>query len=237
MSLSYPPSAVIFDCDGVLVDTEPLHYKAYQEVLQPFGLGYDYEAYLNLYIGFDDRDAFLAVFEQAKRPLEPPALEGLIDAKSKALQAIASRGIPSFPGVVALVQDLVDHGVPLAVASGALRSEVEMFVSVLGLSQAFRIIVGADDVSRSKPDPETYILALERLRENMGLPRLDPRSCIAIEDTPAGIRSAKGADLFVIAVANSYPVDHLNQADHVVESLAELKAADLEKLIRPKDRG
>jgi beta-phosphoglucomutase len=223
--------AVIFDCDGVLVDSEPLHYRAFQTVLGPLGLEHSYEHYLEHYIGFDDRDAFLEAFREAGRVLDGEALTHLIRAKEKVLHGMINLGIPSFPGVVTLMRDLGAHRVPLAVASGALRREVEAFVHGLGLTGYFSVIVAADDVQRSKPDPETYLKALDLLRASLGEEVLDPGSCLAIEDTPAGIQSAKGAGLCVVGVTNSFPADQLDGADRIVATLEELSFSTLAQLI------
>lgn len=226
--------AVIFDCDGILVDTEPVHYRAFQEVLRPLGLGFDYEEYTSRYIGFDDRDAFLEAFRTAGLSLDSEGLAGLISAKAQALQAIITRGVDSFPGVSELIAELVACSIPLAVASGALRHEVEAFLRSLSLRDAFRIIVAAEDVERSKPDPESYLLAFKRLNLELGNHPLDARRCIAIEDTPAGITAARGAGLFVIGVTNSFPREQLQKADHVVESLAQVSVQDLNLLIESR---
>ncbi len=211
---------VIFDCDGVLVDTEPLHYEAFQEVLVPLGLGHDYGRYLEHFVGFDDRDAFVHAFSEAGRQLGADSLAGLIRAKSAALARLIGQGTPSFPGVVELVKELKDRGIPLAVASGALGHEVGAFLSSLGLKGIFRVIVGADDVEKSKPDPQTYLLALERLRGVYG--PIEAHNCIAIEDTPAGIKSAKTAGMRVIGITNSFPAGELAGADKVIGSLSDL---------------
>lgn len=223
--------AVIFDCDGVLVDTEPLHYRAFQEVLDPLGLGHSYEDYLDRYIGFDDRDAFLEAFREGCRSLDPEELAQLIGAKEKVLQGLIEQGIPSFPGVADLVRDLSSRGIPLAVASGALRREVEAFVRGLGLAGHFPVIVAADDVERSKPDPETYLKALECLGQSLAPEALDPRCCLAIEDTPAGIQAAREAGLVVVGVTNSFPAEQLDGADRIVASLQELDFHQLAALI------
>ena len=214
--------AVIFDCDGILVNTEPLHYQAFQKVLVPLGLGHDYERYMESYIGFDDRDAFLHAFKEAGRNIDALTLETLIKAKGNALAKQIEQGVPTFPGVVELIRKLEKHGLPMAVASGALRHEVLGFIRSLGLNGSFCAIVAADDVKKSKPDPETYLLALERLKTAQDWTSLDPGSCIAIEDTPSGIVSAKAAGLLVIGVTNSFPEDHLRKADRVIGSLAGL---------------
>jgi HAD superfamily hydrolase (TIGR01509 family) len=227
-----PLRAIIFDCDGVLVDSEPIHYQAFQEVLRPLGLGYDYDRYVDHYIGFDDRDGFKEIFQEANHPLDSPSLTSLIHAKSEAFQHIVSQGISSFPGAISLVKELAAHGVPLAVASGSFRHEIHLFLKALGLREAFPIIVAADDVKRSKPDPETYLLVLQVLKRTLGWKDLDPQTCIAIEDTPAGIQAAKGADLYVIGVTHSYSVPYLQEADYVVESLTDLNPSKMIQLIK-----
>jgi len=224
-----PLEAVIFDCDGVLVDSEPLHYQAFQTVLEPLGLGYDYSRYLEHFIGFDDRDGFLEAFRETGRSLDDGALARLVEAKARAFGEIVLRGVQPFPGVQDLVRELREQGVPLAVASGALRAEIVFFLEALGLREAFQVIVAADDVARSKPDPQTYRLAFEQLKDAAGLGAiLSPRTFVAIEDTPAGIRSARAAGLHAVAVAHSHPAADLREADTVVEALADL---DLSRLV------
>jgi len=224
--------AVIFDCDGILVNTEPLHYRAFQEVLVPLGLGHDFESYLEHFVGFDDRDAFIYAFKEAGLYLAPTTLDRLIKAKARALLGLIGQGVPGFPGVVELVRELANRGVLMAVASGALRHEVDAFIASLGLNGGFHAIVAADEVKKSKPDPETYLLAIERLRQLRGEMRLDPMNCIAIEDTPAGIRSAKSAGLPVIAVTNSFSLPELTEADKVIDSLSELNFPEMLKLLK-----
>lgn len=224
--------AVIFDCDGVLVDSEPLHYEALQEVLRPLGMSHDYARYLEHYIGFDDRDAFMEAFRESGRHLDADTLARLINAKDMALRQIVANGAPTFPGVIELVRDLSSHGVLLGVASGALRHEVEAFVAALGLKGCFSIVVAADDVERSKPDPETYLKALDGVKKLGGSTSFDARGCVAIEDTPAGIRSAGEAGLYVVGITNSFPKESLDGADHVVGSLEELDYAAVKGLVR-----
>lgn len=223
--------AVIFDCDGVLVDTEPLHYKAFQEVLAPLGLGFDYDHYLDRYIGFDDRDAFLEAFDEAGRSITTEELAALVEAKGKALLRTLAGGITTFPGVVECIRGLAARGVPLAVASGALKHEVLAFIEALGLAGVFSVIVTADEVKRSKPDPESYLAALDRIRSSFGLNGLDPSQCVAIEDTPAGIQSARGAGLTVVAVTNSFPREYLLEADHILDNLSRLDFSQLSKIV------
>ena len=113
-----------------------------------------------------------------------------------------------------------------------MKHEVLAFVEALGLKGIFPVIVTADEVERSKPDPETYLKALDRLRQSVVPDGLDPRRCVAIEDTPAGIHSAQTAGLTVIAVTNSFPRDHLQNADHILDNLSGLDPTELERIVR-----
>jgi beta-phosphoglucomutase len=210
--------AVIFDFDGVIVDTEPLHYEAFQRLLEPLGMGFSWDQYVETYMGFDDRDAFLEAFRKTKAGLSPTDLQNLIDRKADLFQGIIRDGISAYPGVVNLIRSIRASRTPLAICSGALRSDIAPILETLGIAACFDVIVTAEDVARSKPDPECYRLAHTRLNEFWRL-ELNPGQVLAIEDTPAGITAARSAGLRVIAVTNSYPASHLSQADHIVETL------------------
>lgn len=214
-------AAVIFDFDGVIVDTEPLHYKAFQMLLEPMGLGFSWQEYVDTYMGFDDRDAFLAAFAAGGRTLESDLLRSLINRKALLFQEVVSNGLSAYPGVVGLIQRLHAEQVPLAISSGALRSDIDPILTILGLTHCFKVIVTADDVARSKPDPESYQLAFNKLCQLHGLSDVHS-AAVAIEDTPAGILSARSAGLPVIAVSNSYPSEKLSDATFITDTLESL---------------
>lgn len=217
--------AVIFDFDGIIVDTEPLHYKAFQEILVPLGLGYSWEEYLETYLGFDDRDAFREAFKAAGRSLSTDELRKCMEEKAQAFERTVAAGVSPYPGVVELIRS-ISGTLPLALCSGALMSDIDPILAQLGLAGAFDTMVTADQVSASKPDPESYRVAILRLQE-LFPGRVIPARSLAIEDTPAGIQSATGAGLRVLAVTNSYPEERLTGACRVVTSLA---GVDLETL-------
>lgn len=221
-------AAVIFDFDGVIADTEPLHYQVFQEVLAGYGIGFSWEEYVERYMGYDDRDAFREAFKNAGYPGNPEQVQELIRLKADIFNARA-RGdaLAPYPGVVNLVTELADH-VPLAVCSGALRSDIRPILKSVGLSSLFPVLVTADDTRKGKPDPEGYELAMQRLSEREGRTLAASRSW-AIEDTPDGIRSAHAAGLKVLAVTNSHPADLLQTADHVVSSLESVNRVALAK--------
>ncbi len=213
--------AVIFDFDGVIVDTEPLHYAAFQRVLEPLGLHFTWQEYVETYIGFDDRDAFRHAFSTKGTTLNQDKLRSLIEQKAAFFKDIIESGVSVYPGVLDLISHLHTNKYPLALCSGALRSDIDPILATLGISDCFDIIVTADDVAASKPDPECYQLAFQRLQA-VHQHSFSMEVTIAIEDTPAGIAAAKAAGLMVCAVTNSYPAARLDQATFVTDSLSSL---------------
>lgn len=215
-----PFRAVIFDFDGVMVDTEPLHHEAFCEVLRAHGLDWTWEEYVETFIGFDDRDGIREAFRLAGRPLPDETLKALIQEKAKVFIGLASRGVEPYPGLLSLLQHWHTR-VPLALCSGALRSDIDPILKQLKLESVFDVITTADDVEVSKPDPASYRLTVERLAADY-VEGLKPGECLAIEDTPAGIQSAKGAGITTWAVAHTQPASALTDADRVVAKLSEL---------------
>jgi beta-phosphoglucomutase len=223
-------AGVIFDFDGVIVDSEPLHYRAFQKILEPLGLGYRWETYVADYLGFDDRDAFREAFRSRERALSDADLEPLIDRKARAFLEIIATGVRPYPGAVELIT-AISGRLPLAICSGALRSDILPVLAQFGLSDAFDVIVTADDVSASKPDPACYRLTVERLAVACPGRGIAPESCIVIEDTPGGIAAARGAGLAVVGVTTSYPADRLAGTARIVSSLEELSLDSLALLV------
>jgi beta-phosphoglucomutase len=222
--------AVFFDFDGTIVNTEPIHYKAYQEILTPFGLEYSWDDYILHYMGLDDREVFRRVCGNHSRNMDDNELERMIRRKADIFHDLAGNGIQPFPGVAELIAAL-SGTLPLAICSGALHSDVGPILEKIGLYDAFDIIVTADDVAVSKPDPASYTLAVQRLASAFPGEEIVPRYCIAIEDTPAGIASAKGAGIAALAVTNSYPAAKLADAMHIVDSLESVNLKELGKML------
>jgi len=223
-SLSLPrPEAVLFDFDGILVDTEPMHHRAFTEVLDPLGMGFPWKEYVEIYMGFDDRDAFREAFRAKGIDLDEANLAKLVAAKSEAFLRGLRDGVTAYPGAFSLIESLRAAGRPLALCSGALRSDIDPILAQLGVARCFDVIVSADDVRRSKPDPESYAIAFARLFERYATLLTVPEKSVAIEDTPAGIRSAKGAGLRVLAVTNSYGAGELSEADWITASLESVR--------------
>ena len=211
-------SGILFDFDGIIIDSEKLHWAAFNAVLAAQDRTVSWPEYVETLIGFDDRDAFNFLFPN----LGKTELEELITKKAAAFQALLkSDGAAALPGAIELIRSLSGN-VPLAICSGALREDILPLLGKLGIETAFDTIVTADDTHISKPDPAPYRLAAQRLGVSQGL---------AIEDTPAGIASAKGAGLKVLAVTNSYERVFLTEADRIVDSLEGITLEGLLELI------
>lgn len=218
-------NAVIFDFDGIIVDSEPMHYQAFGRILAPLGMEFSWEEYCQTYIGFDDRDAFRQAFKIAGKKICERDLKQLIRDKAEIFQQLIHEGEATpLPGAVELINS-IPRTLPIALCSGALREDILPIIGRLGIDQAFRTIVTAEDTKKSKPDPAPYLLALK----NLEIDHAD--RVIAIEDTPAGILSAKGAGLKVLAVTNSYDREYLMEADAVTDSLENISRLSLEDMV------
>lgn len=218
--------AVVFDFDGVLVDSEPIHFRALRDCLAPEGIVIDEDAYYASYAAYDDRTAIRLALEQHGVAYDGRRIDEVAQRKSGLFDELL-RGIPFFPGAADLVRALARE-LPIAIASGALRSEIERILDGGGLRDSFRAIVGAEDVARTKPDPMPYQQAVALLARDT--PGLRTEDCLAFEDTMAGIASARAAGLKVVGVTNTYPAAKLSAAHQVISGLAGLGRADLDAL-------
>ena len=222
--------AILFDFNGVIVDDEPLHLEMFQRVLAEEGISLSEEEYYEKYLGFDDRDCFVGALEAAGESADLGRVMRLITRKSAYYTEVIHRqGFPFFAGAVELVREAAEAGLMLGIVSGALRDEVEGALEQAGLRPFFKLIVTAQDVKKSKPDPEGYRQALEGLSSLPPLPGrlVHPHEVLVIEDSPAGLEAARSLSLTTLAVGQTYPMTELSLADVFVESLA---VVDLQRL-------
>ena len=221
-----PLRAAVFDFDGVIVDSEPLHFRAMRDALRKEAILITQEEYLETYLAYDDCGAIRLALERHGERADPERMER-VTARKRAAFAQAIPEIPIFDGARELVLSLRAE-VPLAIASGARHDEIEAILTGLGLLDAFQAIVGAEDAERTKPDPAPYLEAARRLAA--GTPGLAAAECVAFEDSVPGIASALGAGMRVVGVANSYPAEKLRSAHRVVGSLSGLATRELRAL-------
>jgi beta-phosphoglucomutase-like phosphatase (HAD superfamily) len=221
-------AAVIFDFNGVLIDDESVHCALFQEVLAQEGVTITERDYHDRYMGYDDRGCFDAALKDAGQHADRARLDDLIARKARRYVEVADRGLRYFPGAAEALRGISARW-PVAINSGALRPEIEYALGRLNCRDCVAAIVSAEDTEKCKPDPEGYRLAFEALRTHAGsqpdgrarpVP-LSPSTCLVIEDTLAGIMSAKGAGMQVVGVTTTYNPDQLRQAgaDDVVEAL------------------
>jgi len=226
MSLSV--QAIVFDFDGVIANSEPLHLEAFQRALAPDGIELSASEYYDRYLGYDDVGLLEALAKDRGLPMDRARVDALVVRKGERMQELLRSGTVLFPGAVELIRQAA-AAVPIAIASGALRHEIDEVIDAAGVSNLFSTIVAAGDTPQSKPSPAPYSLALERLRLATGR-AIDPRRTVAIEDSRWGLESAHGAGLRLVAVTNSYPADELAGAELIVDSLSTLTMAMLDGL-------
>jgi len=214
------PHAVLFDFDGVLCNSEPLHFFAFQEVLAAEKIELSEAEYYNEAIGFDDKGAFRHIFALKGRELDPKTFLRVMTAKGEIMMdLIRRRKFQPLPGVEEFVRGLWRH-CPLAICSGALREEIEAMLEGLALRDCFGVIVAAEDVDVGKPDPRGYVLTTKLLSEKSSNKKpLKPADCLIVEDAPTVIREVKRVGFPTLAVTTSYPAEKLAEADYVVPSL------------------
>src|SRR5687767_10668765 len=222
--------AIVFDFDGVIADSEPLHLRAFQQALAEQDIELTPQEYYTRYLGYDDVGVFEALARDRGIALTERQVAALVARKGFRLQQMMQEGSVLFPGAREFIREAAAE-VPIGIASGALRHEIDEIVEAAGVADLFAVIVAAGDTPQSKPSPEPYRLAFERLREATG-DALDPRRCVAIEDSRWGLESAQGAGLRCVGVTNSYPAHELPGAELVVDGLKELTLPMLHRLVQ-----
>lgn len=216
--------AIIFDFDGVLFDTEPLHCSMFQEVLQAEGIILTSDRYHEAYVGLTDEACFRAVLVDHKHTAVSTAtLDRLVRRKTDLMQRALRARLPRLPGVMEFVSDAqMSHR--LAIGSGALLQEIVLCLELAGMVPMFEHVTAAQDVSQGKPDPALYLHALDALNRRSPL---RAGECLVIEDTPHGIEAAHKAGMRCVGVATTLPASRLAQADLVIPSLQTLRAGTL----------
>ena len=219
--------AIVFDFDGVIANSEPLHYLAFQDVLGQSGITFPEKEYYDRYLGYDDVGVFKAVAADRRLSWTVDRIAGLVQFKAAVIERLEQNTSILFPGADAAIRRVAAL-VPLAIASGALGAEIRRVLVREGLTSYFKAIVAAEDTPVSKPAPDPYQRAVTQLSEAIGAPLL-PAECVAIEDSPWGLQSAKAAGLRTVAVAHTYERRAL-EADLVISAVGDLDIARLGQL-------
>lgn len=224
--------AVLFDFNGVIINDEPIHQQLIDQVLIAENLRPKPGEYRQVCLGRSDRACIRELLQRRGRVVSEEYLTQIIKRKAAAYQQELAKleQLPTYPGLTDLIFQVRSQHLKLAVVSGALRSEVELVLNRLALAEYFCAIVAGDDITASKPEPDGYLLAVEKLN-------LQPTECLAIEDTPAGITAAKRAGISVVGVANTYPFHMLQrQANWTVDYLHDLDLEYVQQVYTQQQR-
>lgn len=221
--------AVIFDFDGVITDSEGLHLRAFNGSLEPFGVEITTKDYYQNYLGFTDFDCYKALVDNGLLKVEQRQIPDIIKRKSAIFEELTKTEGRTIEGVQVFLEMLERNDVPMAICSGALLAEIELMLDEAKLRHYFKTIVSADHVKKGKPDPEGFLLALQRLSDGC-MPPLTADQCVVIEDSHWGLQAANAAGMHTIAVTNSYGADELTAAEKVVSRLSDLSMDDLRQI-------
>ncbi|KTD10939.1 HAD-superfamily hydrolase [Legionella gratiana] len=214
--------AIIFDFDGVILDSEPIHYKACCEVLKPLGITISYKEYMDKYLGLADKDMFPKLLKNEGLSFSNEEIHHFIQQKSATYIDIinSSDTLPLIADFDQFIFKIASKVKKIAICSGSSRSEITAVLSKVRqgkLRAYFDIIVTAEDVQIGKPSPEGYLLTAKRLD-------VLPPHCLVIEDTPHGVNAAKAAGMQVIGLMTTYERQYFLTAERVVKGYRQLLA-------------
>jgi beta-phosphoglucomutase family hydrolase len=202
------PQAVIFDMDGVIVDTADAHCASWQQLGREFGMTITREEFLTTF----GRPSDEIIRQRFGADLPDLEVRRLADRKEACFRELARDQVKLIPYADTLIKSLFASGIPLAIGSSAPKKNIELTLELFDLGKCFRAIVHGHDVARGKPDPQVFLLAAERLG-------VEPKGCVVIEDAPAGIAAARSAGMLAVALTTSHPATAFTAAHHVIDSL------------------
>jgi HAD superfamily hydrolase (TIGR01509 family) len=222
--------AVIFDFDGVIADTEPVHLGAFQLTLEGIGIELTEEDYYANYLAYDDKTFFRRLLDDRDYKHEEALIAELMERKTGHYDNLIRGRIEILPGVESFIKKISGR-YRLAIGSGALRAEITDILEFAGMGGYFEVIVSAEDIENCKPAPDVYLEVLKRLNSQASITgTISAGECLVIEDSVSGIKAALTAGMKCLAVTNSYTAEELSHAHMVSESLSRVGLEDLSVL-------
>lgn len=225
--------AVLFDFNGIIINDEPIHEQLIEQILIAENLRPKRDEFRKFCLGRSDRACLKDILSRRGRVISETYLNQLISRKAQAYQERLAQmdELPIYPGLEEFILKLQTANLKIGVVTGALQSEVERVLIQANLMQYFSVIISADDLKVSKPEPDGYLLAIELLNQYFENIDLQPSECLAIEDTPTGIIAAKRAGMQVIGVANTYPFHIIQrQANWTVDYFRDLELERIQQV-------
>jgi beta-phosphoglucomutase len=229
--------AILFDFNGVIINDERIHLQLIDEILIQENLQPQKVQERQASLGRSDRACFQELLANRGRVVSDDTLTQLLNRKAQAyaLEVEKLEKLPIYPGVEDLIYQARSRNLTLGIVSGAIRQEIELVLNHAKLGEYFKVIVAGDDITTSKPQPDGYLLAVERLNQEYPELNLQPQECLAIEDTPAGIAAAKRAHIQVVGVANTYPFHMLQRCcNWTVDYLSDLELERVQEIYTAK---
>lgn len=200
--------AILWDMDGVIVQSGEQHYQAYRELFEEMDVPFSREQYFDELFGVRNWDIIRTVAGDLPRE----EIERLAERKEEKFRKHARGKIEALPGAKEMVSRAADAGLKQAIVSSTPCVNIDLVLEELGLTDAFGAVVGEEDAEKGKPDPEGFLVAAERLD-------VEPSACVVIEDSPAGIEAGNTGGMRTIGVTTTRPAERLSHADLVVDSL------------------
>jgi beta-phosphoglucomutase len=227
---------ILFDFNGVIINDESIHRAALDEILLSENLPPQGREFWQISVGKTDRSCLQMLLEKRGRFVSGEYLDKLLTKKAatyrQKLNELAA--LPIYPDAIECLEKLRDLGYQIGLVTGAIRAEVEYILEQAQLRDYFGAIVTGDEVSQSKPSPEGYLKAFDRIAAMLPDLGLEPQECLAIEDTFPGIAAARAAGMQVVAISHTYPLHMLQRHAHwAIDSFADL---ELERIIERFDR-
>ncbi len=223
--------AVILDFDGVICDSEPLHYQAFQKSFADVGVDITADLYYSKYLGYTDRELVDAVCQDFTLNWTYQKKADFVNKKVDLFARIVRQQDCVMPGVKDFISTVKQNNLRLAICSGSLLCDIELLLAGSDIKDSFEYIVSAEDVEKGKPEPHGYLLALEKLNSTEKI-KIKPDECVAVEDSIWGLKAAIAAGMHTAAVATSYSADELDVAEITADMLKDLKIAELKKICR-----
>lgn len=226
--------AILFDFNGVIINDELIHEELIDEIILGENLRPEASEYKEFCQGRSDRACLKAILSRRGRLVSDDYLTKLIEAKTQAYQQKLDQldTLPIYPGIEKFLEVIKDQDLSIALVSGARFVEIELVLQKAGISDYFSVIVARDDYEAIKPHPNAYLFAIDKFNQSFPQLNLKPSQCLAIEDTPVGIKAAKQAGMQVVGVANTYPLHMLQrQADWTVDYLTEIELERVKKVL------
>ena len=224
--------AVLFDFNGVIINDEAIHQALIEDLLLQENLRPTAQDYQQCCLGRSDRACLRDLLQRRGRYVTEKDLDRLIALKASAYQQRLAdlEEIPIYPGISPFLAHLQTKCLLIGLVTGALRAEAEAILQQVKLASYFQVIVGGDEIAGSKPDPEGYLLAVDRLNQGFPENAIATSDCLVIEDTPAGMTAAKRAGMKVVGIAHTYPFHFMQRQAHwAIDDFADLELERVEK--------